>query len=386
MRNKELSLYIHIPFCVRKCAYCDFLSFHADEDVKESYFDRLRREIEEASKDYEERKVISIFFGGGTPSVLRGALIQQLMELIGSCYDIDKAAEISIEANPGTVDTDKLKLYKSAGINRLSIGCQSLDDKELELLGRIHREADFYKAYDAARAAGFDNINADLMSALPGQSADSYINSLKKLIALKPEHISAYSLIIEEGTAFYERYHSDAEIRDKGGVPEFLPDEDEERSMLYRGREVLKAAGYEQYEISNYALPGHECRHNKVYWQRGDYAGFGIGAASCVDECRWNNTDDIAQYLNGKKEEIKKQLQRLSAEEQRSEAAFLGLRLTQGIDIKEYSLRYGAVPSEYYGEWIDKMISEGLMAVSGNKLALTLKGQDLANYVMAGFV
>ena len=386
MRNKELSLYIHIPFCVRKCAYCDFLSFPADESVKDSYTARLCRELKEAAKDYEERKVVSIFFGGGTPSVLHADQMMRLMEAVVRNYHINSDAEISIEANPGTVDTEKLRAYKKAGINRLSIGCQSLDDKELKLLGRIHREADFYRAYESARNAGIDNINTDLMSALPGQSADSYITSLKKLIELKPEHISAYSLIIEEGTAFYERYHSDAQIREKGGKPQFLPDEDEERSMLYRGREILKEAAYEQYEISNYALPGYECRHNKVYWQRGNYAGFGIGAASCVDEWRWKNTDDIGEYLSGKKEELKKQLQQLSPEEQRSEAAFLGLRMTRGIDIKEYSLRYGAQPAEYYGEWIDRMISEGLMILSDNKLALSLKGQDLANYVMAGFV
>lgn len=386
MRNKELSLYIHIPFCVRKCAYCDFLSFPADESVKDSYISRLCRELEEAAKDYEERKVVSVFFGGGTPSVLHADQTMRLIEAVVGNYHINSDTEISIEANPGTVDTEKLRAYKKAGINRLSIGCQSLDDKELKLLGRIHREADFYRAYESARNAGFDNINTDLMSALPGQSADSYITSLKKLIALKPEHISAYSLIIEEGTPFYERYHIDAQVREKGGKPQFLPDEDEERSMLYRGREILKEAAYEQYEISNYALPGYECRHNKVYWQRGDYAGFGIGAASCVDEWRWKNTDDIGEYLSGKKEELKKQLQQLSPEEQRSEAAFLGLRMTRGIDIKEYSLRYGAQPAEYYGEWIDKMISEGLMILSDNKLALSLKGQDLANYVMAGFV
>lgn len=386
MRNKELSLYIHIPFCVRKCAYCDFLSFPADESVKDSYTARLCRELEEAAKDYEERKVVSVFFGGGTPSVLHADQTMRLMEAVVGNYHINSDAEISIEANPGTVDTEKLRAYKKAGINRLSIGCQSLDDKELKLLGRIHREADFYRAYESARNAGFDNINTDLMSALPGQSADSYITSLKKLIALKPEHISAYSLIIEEGTPFYERYHIDAQVREKGGKPQFLPDEDEERSMLYRGREILKEAAYEQYEISNYALPGYECRHNKVYWQRGDYAGFGIGAASCVDEWRWKNTDDIGEYLSGKKEELKKQLQQLSPEEQRSEAAFLGLRMTRGIDIKEYSLRYSAQPAEYYGEWIDKMISEGLMILSDNKLALSLNGQDLANYVMAGFV
>lgn len=386
MKNKELSLYVHIPFCVRKCAYCDFLSFAADDSLKKNYIDRLCREIERAALQYEDRKVISIFFGGGTPSVLFADQTERLMGLICEKYNLSPEAEISIEANPGTVDTGKLKSYRKAGINRLSIGCQSLDDKELKLLGRIHTAEDFCRTFESAREAGFDNINADLISALPGQTTADYERSLKKLTEFKPEHISTYSLIIEEGTPFYESYHADAEVRDKGGITQYLPDEEEERRMLYLGREILSDAGYHQYEISNHAREGYECRHNKVYWERGDYAGFGLGASSCVNDVRWKNTDDIGEYLAAADEGLKRDLQILSREEQRSEAMFLGLRLTRGIDTNAYAHRYGESPSAIYGKWIDKMIAEGLMSGSEDTLTLTLKGQDVANYVMAGFV
>ena len=386
MRSKDLSLYIHIPFCVRKCAYCDFLSFPAEDSIKERYIDRLCKEIFEEADQYKDRPVISVFFGGGTPSVLGAEQIARIMERIGSCYNIAGDAEISIEVNPGTADKDKFAIYKRAGINRISIGCQSLNDKELALLGRIHREEDFYGAFQAARDAGFDNINVDMMSALPGQSAADYESGIKKLVCLKPEHISAYSLIIEEGTPFYERYREDAAIRDKGGRPRYLPDEDEERRMLYLGRNFVNDAGYHQYEISNYALPGYECRHNKVYWQRGDYAGFGLGASSCVNECRWKNTEDPDEYLSAGANELKRDIQKLDIAQQRSEAMFLGLRLTDGVDTEEFNCRYGEYPVKLYGAWIEKMIRTGLIVERGKFLSLTLYGQDIANYVMAGFI
>lgn len=386
MRSKDLSLYIHIPFCVRKCAYCDFLSFPAEDSLKERYIDRLCKEILNEAARYKDRSVISIFFGGGTPSVLRAEQTGRIMELIGSSFNISANAEISIEVNPKTADKEKFEIYKRAGINRISIGCQSLNDKELEVLGRIHRQEDFYRTFQAARDAGFDNINVDMMSALPGQTAADYESSLKKLLCLKPEHISAYSLIIEEGTPFFERYQDDALIRDKGGRPRHLPDEDEERRMLYLGRDILKDAGYHQYEISNYALTGYECRHNKVYWQRDDYAGFGLGASSCVDECRWKNTEDPDEYLSAGADELKQDIQKLDIMQQRSEAMFLGLRLMSGVNEAEYAGRYGKKPMELYGEWIDRMISEDLMETADGRLALTQRGQDLANYVWGGFV
>lgn len=318
--------------------------------------------------------------------MLTGDMTLRLMDIVRDKYCLSTDAEISLEANPGTVDKDKFKAYKKSGINRLSIGCQSLDDKELAVLGRIHREEDFYRALDAARNAGFTNINVDLMSGLPGQKPADYEKSIRKLIGLKPEHISAYSLIIEEGTEFYNRYNDDLLLRDKGDIPKLLPDEEEERQMLYMGRDILRSAGYEQYEISNYALSGSECRHNAVYWQRGDYAGFGLGASSCVDECRWKNTDDIKEYILCDAAGLKRDEQKLSLEEQRSEAMFLGLRLIRGIDKKTFALRYGGDPYAFYGEWIDKMVNEGLMQDTDGKLKLSLKGQDVANYVWGGFV
>ncbi|MBR6255759.1 MAG: radical SAM family heme chaperone HemW [Lachnospiraceae bacterium] len=386
MRSKDLSLYIHIPFCVRKCAYCDFLSFSAEDSLKERYIDRLCKEILNEAARYKDRYVISVFFGGGTPSVLRAEQTGRIMELIGSSFNISANAEISIEVNPKTADKEKFEIYKRAGINRISIGCQSLNDKELEVLGRIHRQEDFYRTFQAARDAGFDNINVDMMSALPGQTAADYESSLKKLLCLKPEHISAYSLIIEEGTPFFERYQEDALIRDKGGRPRYLPDEDEERRMLYLGRDILKDAGYHQYEISNYALTGYECRHNKVYWQRGDYAGFGLGASSCVDECRWKNTEDPDEYLSAGADELKQDIQKLDITQQCSEAMFLGLRLMRGVDEAEFAGRYGIEPSCLYREWIDRMMSERLMESADGRLTLTQRGQDLANYVWGGFV
>ena len=386
MRSKDLSLYIHIPFCVRKCAYCDFLSFSAEDSLKERYIDRLCKEILNEAARYKDRYVISVFFGGGTPSVLRAEQTGRIMELIGSSFNISANAEISIEVNPKTADKEKFEIYKRAGINRISIGCQSLNDKELEVLGRIHRQEDFYRTFQAARDAGFDNINVDMMSALPGQTAADYESSLKKLLCLKPEHISAYSLIIEEGTPFFERYQEDALIRDKGGRPRYLPDEDEERRMLYLGRDILKDAGYHQYEISNYALTGYECRHNKVYWQRGDYAGSGLGASSCVDECRWKNTEDPDEYLSAGADELKQDIQKLDITQQCSEAMFLGLRLMRGVDEAEFAGRYGIEPSCLYREWIDRMMSERLMESADGRLTLTQRGQDLANYVWGGFV
>ncbi|MBR3525304.1 MAG: radical SAM family heme chaperone HemW, partial [Lachnospiraceae bacterium] len=319
--EKALSLYLHIPFCVRKCAYCDFLSFPADDAVKERYTEKLAEELRLSAASYRDYHVRSIFYGGGTPSVLKEEALPFLMDVVRECYDLYDDAEISAEANPGTVTEAKLRLWKQAGINRLSLGCQSLKDEELALLGRIHRAEDLYQSFEAARSAGFDNINVDLMSALPGQDCASYLSSLSGVLKLRPEHISAYSLIIEEETPFYERYNKADEKRRRGEAQSLLPDEEEERAMLYEGRRLLREAGYHQYELSNYALEGRECRHNRVYWERGDYAGFGLGAASCVGERRWKNTSDLEEYLSFKEVTgLRREEQKLTEDEARSEA------------------------------------------------------------------
>ncbi len=385
--KKVLSLYVHIPFCRRKCLYCDFLSFSGMDGRIEEYIRKVIWELKERSAAYRGYKLITVFIGGGTPSIAPAGSIQYLMESIGQYYDIDEDAEISIEANPGTLDIGKLKNWRKSGINRLSIGCQSLDDDELRILGRIHRADDFYKAYEMARSSGFDNINVDLMCALPGQRCDGFLKSLRGITDLQPEHVSVYSLMIEEKTPFYDLYSKADEMRSAGKEQDLLPSEEEERSMIHLGRDLLAKAGYYQYEISNYALPGRECRHNMVYWERGDYEGVGIGAASCVGDVRKKNTENMDRYLRAQNiDELTIEKQELTPEEIRSEAMFLGLRLSNGIDIQEYSSRYGKSPEVIYGDWILKMKKDGLLEYDGGYLNLTDRGRDLANYVMTGFV
>ena len=285
--EQNLSLYLHIPFCVRKCLYCDFLSGPQSADVQEQYVEALCREIQETSPEYREYQVVSVFIGGGTPSVLLPEQTIRIMEMLKSCFTLTDTCEISMEMNPGTVTPEKMNAYRACGINRISIGLQSANDGELKALGRIHTCADFLKAYEMAVEAGFTNINVDLMSAIPEQTLKSYQETLQKVLALQPQpvHISAYSLIVEEGTPFYEQ-----ELN--------LPDEETERRMYEITNDILRKAGYHRYEISNYAKAGKECVHNKVYWQRGNYLGLGIGSASLIQNVRFHNVTDISSYVN----------------------------------------------------------------------------------------
>ena len=285
--EQNLSLYLHIPFCVRKCLYCDFLSGPQSADVQEQYVEALCREIQETSPEYREYQVVSVFIGGGTPSVLLPEQTIRIMETLKSCFTLTDTCEISMEMNPGTVTPEKMNAYRACGINRISIGLQSANDGELKALGRIHTCADFLKAYEMAVEAGFTNINVDLMSAIPEQTLKSYQETLQKVLALQPQpvHISAYSLIVEEGTPFYEQ-----ELN--------LPDEETERRMYEITDDILREAGYHRYEISNYAKAGKECVHNKVYWQRGNYLGLGIGSASLIQNVRFHNVTDIWSYVN----------------------------------------------------------------------------------------
>lgn len=285
--EQNLSLYLHIPFCVRKCLYCDFLSGPQSADVQEQYVEALCREIQETSPEYREYQVVSVFIGGGTPSVLLPEQTIRIMETLKSCFTLTDTCEISMEMNPGTVTPEKMNAYRACGINRISIGLQSANDGELKALGRIHTCADFLKAYEMAVEAGFTNINVDLMSAIPEQTLKSYQETLQKVLALQPQpvHISAYSLIVEEGTPFYEQ-----ELN--------LPDEETERRMYEITDDILRNAGYHRYEISNYAKAGKECVHNKVYWQRGNYLGLGIGSASLIQNVRFHNVTDISSYVN----------------------------------------------------------------------------------------
>lgn len=382
MNQKELELYIHIPFCVKKCSYCDFLSAPATEQTKEAYMAALFAEIGGRAKDYKERIVTSIFIGGGTPSLLSGDSIRQLMEHIREGFTLAPDAEITMEVNPGTVTAEKLTAFYGAGINRLSIGMQSAQEQELKILGRIHDFDGFCQVYREAVEAGFTNINVDVMSGLPGQTLASYKDTLEKVLRLEPmpQHISAYSLIVEEGTPF-------AAMADRGELP--LPEEDTERAMYEETIEVLAGYGFHRYEISNYALDGYECRHNVGYWIRRDYLGFGIGAASLIGNVRFQNGRDLNAYL-AHPLACREEQQSLTTQEQMEETMFLGLRLIRGVSYPEFARCYGQTLEEVYGEVISRNVADGLLTVredeTGRRLTLTGRGLDVSNYVMAQFL
>lgn len=380
-----MELYFHIPFCVRKCFYCDFLSAPADGRTKAAYMEALRRETALRAEEYRDDSVTSVFIGGGTPSAVEAEEIAALLSTVRQHYPLSEDAEITIEVNPGTVTAEKLEVYRAAGINRLSIGLQSADDRELAAIGRIHTWRQFLDTYRLAAGAGFRNINVDVMSTLPGQTMESYCATLEKVLALKPQptHISAYSLILEEGTAFWD-------MMQRGELT--LPDEDADRQMYSETKRILAEAGYARYEISNYAKPGHECRHNCGYWRREEYAGFGIGAASLFRERRFRNGDSLTAYLRdplGCREEV----QELSRQEQMEEFMFLGLRMTEGVSEGEFEAVFGQKPENVYGEVIQRNLRDGLLEWKGGqgcdnvrRLALTERGLDVSNYVMAQFL
>ncbi len=376
----KLSIYIHIPFCMRKCLYCDFLSAAAGEGEQEQYVEALCREIAQESTGYINYKVDTIFIGGGTPSVLPGEKIGQILQTVYDHYWIDANCEISMEANPGTITLEKLACWRKAGVNRLSIGLQSAIDRELEMLGRIHSSKDFFHSYDLVVNSGFNNINVDLMSAIPGQNLWSYQETIRKVISLNPPpvHISAYSLIIEEGTPFYEN------------TPE-LPGEDSEREMYKITNDILSEHGYVQYEISNYAKPGYACRHNQVYWRRGNYVGFGVGSASLIENVRFSNIRDIKSYISGCKER-KENIVHLSLQEQMEEYMFLGLRMIKGVSEEEFLGHFGNTIDQVYPGTTDDFCRKGLLKkeidpeTGEHWISLTRRGIDVSNIVMAEFL
>lgn len=382
-QTKNLGIYIHIPFCIRKCAYCDFLSFASEEDTRKGYIQSLIAEIRQW-EDVERWHITSIFIGGGTPSVLKKEETAGILEAVYNKFQVDDDAEITTEANPGTLTKDKLYAYREQGINRLSLGLQSVHDQELKLLGRIHTYEDFLKGFHMAREAGFSNINVDLMSALPGQTVDSWRESLIKILRLKAEHVSAYSLIIEEGTPFYEKYAEDARLRDLGEDCRILPTEENERSMYYETRRLTGEYGLEQYEISNYAKPGYECRHNQAYWLRQDYLGFGLGASSLIDNVRFRNTADLKEYSQGLFEKEEREV--LSVQEQMEETMFLGLRMKDGVSMETFEKVFHTPFSAVYGKTVLDLKKEGLVQTEEERLFLTEKGFDLSNYTLAQFL
>ena len=408
---KELELYLHIPFCERKCAYCDFLSAPADLPVRISYIKKLQEEIAYYGAQYGEYQVSSIFFGGGTPTILEGYQLAAILETVKEHFNITTDAEITVECNPGTLTAGKAEKLVQAGFNRLSMGLKSADDRELQLLGRIHNFAQFLESYDLARKAGFRNINVDLMSALPGQTLKSWQDTLQKVTALRPEHISAYSLIIEEGTPFYERFAEDERIREEGGHPRLLPEEDVERQMYELTETFLHTKGYERYEISNYAKPGYECRHNCGYWTRKDYLGLGLGASSLVEHQRFQNTSDLKTYLEqeyspqceGQHERIAETIQLqeetglsqtghhihieiLDKKSEMEEFMFLGLRLMAGISRQQFEKKFQVTLNSVYGEVLRKLKGEQLIEEVAGYVRLTEHGIDVSNYVLAEFL
>lgn len=396
MQNKEeLSLYIHIPFCVRKCGYCDFLSAPADEKARDRYVQALLMEIERyRGTETADRKIKTLYIGGGTPSTLSVKQLECIMQKIKCTFNFHGDIETSMEMNPGTASKEKCRALYQMGINRLSIGLQSTNDMELKTLGRIHSYEDFINTYTWCREAGFQNINVDLMAALPYQTVESYTTGLRKIIRLAPEHISAYSLILEEGTPFYQKYNS-------GCYP--LPDEEQERLMYRETEQILAQAGYERYEISNYAKKGYACRHNLVYWQGGDYLGLGLGSSSYMDGVRFHNTTDFNTYVNqGAYVEDREEL---SVQAKMEEFMFLGLRVMAGVSGTEFEKRFGKTMEDVYGDVLRKHEEEGLLQIERKedrkeaaaaepakgktnieKVMLTTNGVDVSNYVFADFL
>ena len=416
--KKPLGIYVHIPFCIRKCLYCDFLSAPSDETTRESYVNALLGEIDAQAPLYDGFQVSTVFFGGGTPSLLMPEQTAAILERLYQRFSFlpEKETEITLEANPGTLTEEKLRSWRKAGVNRLSIGLQSAHDEELKGLGRIHTWKEFLWGYEAARQAGFSNINIDLMSALPGQSVDSWMDTLESVVKLRPEHISAYSLIIEEGTPFYDWYGpqdavsegrqeeidhsrggSGSCIRDGWmGERKPLPSEEEDRIMYERTGEYLAQKGYGRYEISNYALPGFVCRHNLSYWERTDYVGFGLGAASLRENVRWSNTAELKEYLahagqTGEETRIKKEMTRLSVQDQMEEFMFLGLRKTEGVSASAFERLYGKPLNMVYEEPVERLIREGLFIRYQKEdgsvfFRLSDRGIDVSNYALAMFL
>ena len=380
-----IEIYIHIPFCLKKCAYCDFLSGPQDEDTIEKYVESLLDEIHAHSSNAElvaNYEVTSIFLGGGTPSVLSASQIEQVFVALRENFEITQGAEITIEANPGTVTREKLETYRACGINRISFGLQSTNNEELKLLGRIHTYEEFLESFNLARECGFDNINVDLISAIPKQTVASWEKTLQKVIDLNPEHVSAYSLIVEEGTPFAKVYGE--------GCPgeRDLPSEEDERTIYYRTEELLNAAGYHRYEISNYAKEGKECRHNLGYWERKEYLGIGLGSASLINNTRYSNTTDLKKYIKDAKQPdtIQENIQVLSRQEQMEEFMFLGLRKMEGVSESEFEKCFGVSIDEVYGKQLEGFIKKGLLERKDGWIRLTRQGIDISNYIFAEFM
>ena len=374
---KKIGLYIHIPFCKSKCYYCDFISFANKEMWQEKYVEAVIKEIRHI--DLSKYNISTLYIGGGTPSILDSRFMVKLLKEIKPY--VDKNAEITIEINPGTVDRQKLQDYKAAGINRLSIGLQSTDNDLLKQIGRIHRYEDFLKVYKEAREVGFKNVNVDLMLGLPSQSLQILEDCVRKIIEINPEHISIYSLILEEGTKLHD-------LVNKGELK--LPSEDAERKMYWKIKEMLEENGYIHYEISNFAKEGFKSKHNSDCWEQKEYIGIGVAAHSYIDNTRHSNTENLEEYIqNVNKEEFDKNIiihEKQTNETKQNEYMILGLRKLEGISIKDFKNKFGQNPIFLYNKELNKLVKENLLEIDGDYIKLTNKGLDLANLVWEEFV
>lgn len=372
---KEISLYIHIPFCKQKCLYCDFSSYSGKEKLMDEYIKALNEEIIQKGKDYI---ISSIFIGGGTPSYLKDSNLESLLITLNG-LSLKKELEFTVECNPGTLDENKLNLMKKYHVNRISLGVQSTKNSLLKRIGRIHSYKDFENNYLLARKLGFQNINVDLMFGLPNQTVEDWEESLIKIAKLKPEHISAYSLIVEEETPFYNLYEENKLS---------LPEEEEERTMYLTTKKILSTYGYHQYEISNFAQSGKECFHNKVYWKCNEYLGLGVSASSFINEKRSKNIDNIEEYIERIKKHgnIIEEIHVNNTKDDMEEFVFMGLRMVEGIQINEFKERFGEDIYKVFGEVIEKNIEKELLISDSGKLYLSPRGIEVSNYVMSDFI
>lgn len=383
MSNKELGIYIHIPFCKRKCYYCDFISYPNKTNFVKEYINCLKKEIN--NFDFSSYNVTTIYLGGGTPSYINENFIKEIFDLLKEKLKKNKTEfeniETTIEINPGTADNKKLKMYKQIGIHRLSIGLQSTQDRLLKEIGRIHTYNDFLNTYKTAEKLGFNNINVDLMIGLPNQSIRDIKGSLEKIVGLNPKHISVYSLILEEGTIIYKKVKNH-ELK--------LPSEDLERKMYWYVKDYLELHGYNQYEISNFSKKGYESKHNLNCWNQKEYIGFGVAAHSYIDNVRFSNTDDLEKYINNmenNKINLNKHTEEVQTKKiQENEFMMLGFRKLQGVDISAFKNKFAENPLFLYKNELNKLVNEGLIIVDLNYIYLTNKGLDFANLVFEEFI
>jgi len=374
---KSLGLYIHIPFCKKKCAYCDFISFSGKEKLIEEYINSLKKEINNYKINKQNYLIETIYFGGGTPSYIESKYIIDILQELKQKFNISKSAEITIEINPGTVDEQKLKDYYNSGINRISFGLQSTKSELLKLVGRIHSYSSFLDAYNLARKIGFKNINVDLMIGLPVQTLEDVKKDLERVTELKPEHISVYSLIVEEGTVIEQRINN-KEL--------YLPQEELERKMYWKVKNTLEEKGYKHYEISNFAKPRFESKHNLSCWNQEEYIGFGLAAHSYIDNKRYSNAENLEEYNKNDEEDTRTTHEVQTREDKMKEYMLLNLRKIEGVKISDFKNKFVDNPIYLYRESLNKLVTQELIEIDIDSIKLTNKGIDLANIVWEEFI